>query len=80
MDLKKVDLNELQDYAFTANEIAMSGMTSRNSKFINIKCLDNESITPDRIKQAREEIIATHDSTLAIIEILDNLIAESEGE
>lgn len=46
MDLKIIDLNKLQDYAFTANEIAMSPMTSWNSKFINIKCLDNESIIP----------------------------------
>lgn len=63
MDLKKIDLDKLQDYAFTANEIAMSPMTSWNSKFINIKCLDNESLIPtvkaiplDLIKQAREEI------------------------
>lgn len=33
----------------------------------------------DKVKQAREEIIATNDSTLAIVEILDNLIAESEN-
>lgn len=32
----------------------------------------------DKIKKAREEIIATNDSTFAIIEILDKLIAESE--
>ena len=63
MDLKKIDLNKLQDYAFTQNEIAMSPMTSWNSKFINIKCLDNESIIPtvqaiplEKIKQAREDI------------------------
>lgn len=31
-----------------------------------------------KIKQAREDIIATNDSTLAIIEIMDSLIAESE--
>lgn len=31
-----------------------------------------------KIKQAREDIIATNDSTLAIVEILDSLIAESE--
>lgn len=63
MDLKKIDLNKLQDYAFTPNEIAMSPMTSWNSKFINIKCLDNEDLVPtakaislDKFKQAREEI------------------------
>lgn len=63
MDLKEIDLNKLQDYAFTANEIVMSSMTSWNSKFINIKCLDNESIIPTvkaiplaKVKQAREEI------------------------
>ena len=39
-----------------------------------------QAIPIDKVKQAREDIIATHDSTLAIIEILDNLIAESEGE
>jgi hypothetical protein len=32
----------------------------------------------DKVKQAREEIIATNDSTLAIVEVLDKLIAESE--
>ena len=32
-----------------------------------------------KVKQAREDIIATNDSTLAIVEILDILIAESEG-
>lgn len=63
MDLKKIDLNKLQDYAFTANEIAMSPVSSWNNKFINIKCLDNESIIPtvqaiplDKIKEARKEI------------------------
>lgn len=38
---------------------------------------DGKKETLDRVKQAREEIIATHDSTLAIVEILDELI-ESE--
>lgn len=62
MDLKEIDLNILQDYAFTPNEIAMAPMCS-SDKFINIKCLDNESIIPtvqaiplDKVKQAREEI------------------------
>lgn len=62
MDLKKIDLNKLQDFAFTPNELALEPMVSRK-KFINIGCLDNESIVPtvqaiplDIIKQAREEI------------------------
>lgn len=62
MDLKKIDLDKLQDYAFTPNEIAAELMVS-NQKFINIKCLDNESLIStvkaiplDRIKQAKEEI------------------------
>jgi len=63
MDLKKIDLNKLQDYAFTANEIVMSPLSSWDNKFINIKCLDNDSIIPtvkaiplDKVKQAREDI------------------------
>lgn len=62
MDLKKIDLDKLQDYTFSGNEIAMSTMAF-NKEFINIKCLDNESIVPtvkaiplDKVKQAREEI------------------------
>ena len=92
MDLKEVDLDKLQDYAFTPNEIAMSGMTSRD-KFINIKCLDNESIIPsvkaillDKVKQAREEIEDRIDNYPDrntseyedCLAILDKLIAESE--
>lgn len=46
MDLKKIDLNKLQDYAFTVNELASIEAASWNCKFINIKCLDNESIVP----------------------------------
>lgn len=38
-----------------------------------------KAIPLEKIKQAREEIIATNDSTLAIIEIMDSLIEESEG-
>lgn len=62
MDLKIIDLNKLQDYAFTPDEIAMEPMVSKH-KFIGIGCLENESIVPtvqaiplDKIKQAREEI------------------------
>ena len=62
MDLKKIDLNKLQDYAFTPYEIVDEPMVS-NQKFINFKCLDNESLIPtvkaiplDHIKQARDEI------------------------
>lgn len=62
MDLKKIDLDKLQDYAFTPDEIATEEMVS-NHKFINIKCLDNESIITtvqaiplDRVKQVKEEI------------------------
>lgn len=62
MDLKKIDLDKLQDYAFTPDEIAMEPMVSRH-KFINFGCLDNESIIPtvqaiplEKVKQAREEI------------------------
>lgn len=47
-------------------------------KFIN-ECTIEDAIPLDKVKQAREEIIATNDSTLAIVEILDNLIAESEN-
>jgi len=43
MDLKKIDLDKLQDYAFTPHELAMSEMAS-DEKFINIKCLDNENL------------------------------------
>lgn len=46
MDLKKIDLDKLQDYACTSRQIAMSEMNSWNSKFIDIKCLDNEDIVP----------------------------------
>ena len=62
MNLKKIDFDKLQDYAFTPNELAMEPMVSRH-KFIGIGCLENESIVPtvqaiplDKIKQAREEI------------------------
>lgn len=62
MDLKKIDLDKLQDYAFTPHELAMSEM-ALDEKFINIKCLDNESIVPtvkaiplDKVKQARREL------------------------
>ncbi len=61
MDLKKIDLNKLQDYAFRPDEIAIDIMCT--CRFINIKCLDNESIIPtvqaiplEKVKQAREEI------------------------
>lgn len=64
MDLKKIDLNKLQDYAFTPNELVMEPMVSRH-KFIGIGCLENESIVPtvqaiplDKVKQAREEMTA----------------------
>ena len=40
---------------------------------------DGKSDMLDKVKQAREEIIATNDATLAIVEVLDNLI-ESEGK
>lgn len=45
MDLKKIDLDKLQDYAFTPHELATESMVS-NQKFINFKCLDNESLIP----------------------------------
>lgn len=63
MNLKEIDLNKLQNYAFTVNELAMSPIASSWDKFINLKCLGNESIIPtvqaiplDKVKQAREEI------------------------
>ena len=62
MDLKKIDLNKLQDYAFTPDELANEPMVEWD-RFINFKCLDNESLIPtvqaiplDKIKQVREEI------------------------
>jgi len=62
MDLKKIDLDKLQDYAFTPYELAMVEMAS-DQKFINIKCLDNDSIVPtvkaipiDKVKQFRAKI------------------------
>lgn len=62
MDLKKIDLDKLQDYAFRPYELAVVEMAS-NEKFINIECLDNEGIVPtvkaisiDKIKAAKEEI------------------------
>lgn len=62
MDLKKIDLDKLQDYAFTVNEIE-TYLGDNNYKFINFKCLDNESLIPtvkaisiDEIKAAKEEI------------------------
>ena len=39
---------------------------------------ENKAIPLDKIKKAREEIIATNDSTFAIIEILDKLIESEE--
>lgn len=62
MELRKIDLVKLQDYAFTPDEIAMSSMCSWD-KFINIKCLENESIIPtiqaiplDKVKQTLEKL------------------------
>jgi hypothetical protein len=92
MDLKKIDLDRLQDYyVFTANEIATAPMVSGNTEFINFKCLDNEVIVPtvkaiplDKVKQVVEEIgnLPVEYSTLIdgekVLAILDRLI-ESES-
>ena len=62
MNLKEIDLDKLQDFAFMPDELAMEPMCEWD-RFINIKCLDNDSIIPtvqaiplDKIKQTREEI------------------------
>ena len=57
----------------------------KNKQYLDcIRIIDNletvKAISLDKVKQAREDIIATNDYTLAIVEILDKLIAESEGK
>lgn len=46
MELRKIDLNKIQDYAFTVRELESDELILKNQKYINIKCLDNESIIP----------------------------------
>ena len=52
--------------------------TARAIKVVGMEHAIGQTIPLDKVKQAREEIIATNDATLAIVEVLDNLI-ESEG-
>lgn len=47
MELRKIDLEKLQDYAFTIDQLAMSPVASSSwDKYINLKCLINRSIVP----------------------------------
>lgn len=71
MNLKEIDLDRLQVYAFTPDELAMSPMCSRD-KFINLKCLDNESIIPTVQAIPLEELQAMRKEMKSEIYIEDN--------
>ena len=62
----------------TRTESIIKSLTKVQNYLLGYK--DGTKDMIDRIKQAREDIIATNDYTLAIVEILDKLIAESEGK
>lgn len=79
MELRKIDLVKLQDYAFTPDEIAMSPMCSWD-KFINIKCLENESIIPTIQAIPLDEVKQTLEKLDKIKQIIDDYNNGSEME